>query len=108
MWWANPPHGLVVTVPMLCTHAMLFSREGATRAYEAICRAPKDAITVDVSLSKFQERAMSDHEKFNWFAWNGSEMSDYWTNTLDEESKSRCYGIVYQDNSFESDIFKWK
>lgn len=106
IWWIDPRDDLVLQVPVMTTHAMMFSRGGARQVYDLICRAPLRAITVDLNLVRAQEESIFGKEKnLDWYLWNASSMADSWTTTLSDECKSRCAGLVYQDPVFGSDIW---
>jgi len=85
-------------VPVYCLHAYVMTYEGAKKLYNMVLNNSEGVYTIDCMLLDFMKKA-----QFNWCVWNGYkfypptiQMNKYWA--------VRNHGLVYQDDSFDTDI----
>lgn len=95
----------IVVLPVYCTHAYIITLEGAKKLYKLLLNYKEGVYTIDRMLIQFMYTAV-DHDNykpFKWYVWNATMIPDnYKKNKLSIEKRNT--GLVFQDDSFESDV----
>lgn len=98
----------IVRLPCFCTNAMAMTAEGAKKIYDFLMTHPRGVSTIDCMLKEHQEDVTfrGAAAAFQWYVWNGGLFP---TNTahMPKDWTKRNSGLVFQDESFGSDVRPW-
>lgn len=100
--------------PVFCTHAMVLSYEGVKKIYDLLLNNSSGVYTIDCMLidkmkDYFRKRSMnrSFPAPFNWYVWNGQAFYPTDLRNMPKGWTKRNGGIVFQDESFGSEVRVW-
>lgn len=85
-------------IPVYCLHAYVITYEGAKKLYDLILKSETGVYTIDCMLIDFMTE-----NAFNWIVWNGYRFLNT-NHRMSTDWMMKNHGLVYQDESFGSDI----
>ena len=95
--------------PVFCTNALMITLEGAKKLYELLVRCPVGVRTIDCMLIDAQKYMLAKKNThiFTWYVWNASMFPDAKGVNMNPGWAKRNNGLVFQDESFESEVRIW-
>lgn len=99
--------------PVFCTHAMIVTYNGAKKLYEMCLNKTKGVYTVDcmiIDMMKFKMYFSQTHAKqypFTWYVWNGRSFFPTDMGNMPKGWTKRNCGLVFQDESYGSEVRPW-
>jgi len=91
--------------PAYCTHAFIFTLEGAKRVYNALLHNPNGVYTIDWMLKDIAHKPVHEHP-YNFYVWNAWRFDDPARVMPKEWTKRNC-GLVFQDYNLGTFVREW-
>ena len=89
----------ITVVPVYCTHAYIITFNGAQKLYSLLLNNKEGVFTIDRMIIEM----MYNKPQFKWYVWNATMIPDNYKKNKPSIEK-RNGGLVFQDDSFESDV----
>lgn len=99
--------------PVFCTHAMLITLNSAKKMYEMFLNKKGGVYTIDCMIIDMMKYKLYFKEKngkefpFNWYVWNGRDFFPSNVVHMPKGWTKRNCGLVYQDESYGSEVRPW-
>jgi len=91
--------------PAFCTHAFIFTLEGAKRVYDALLNNPSGVYTIDWMLKDIAHKPVHCHP-YIFYVWNAIKFHDPARVMPKEWTKRNC-GLVFQDYDLGTYVREW-
>lgn len=99
------PHHVaeISRAPPFCTHAIMFTKEGARMVRDFILKSPGGVYTIDCMIKDAAERQTTP---FNFYVWNAIRFEDA-NRVMPKDWTKRNSGLVFQDYDLGTFVREW-